>query len=57
VASNEIGVIHALCFIFEACSGYLDTKKIGKKNERFLLLVKFKKFLSKCKYIPMLEEY
>jgi hypothetical protein len=57
VTSNEIGVIHALCFIFEACSGYLDTKKIGKKNERFLLLVKFKKFLSKCKYIPMLEEY
>lgn len=57
ITTNEIGVIHALCHIFDACSGYLNSKKTNRKNEKFLILAKFKKYLFKCKYIPMLEEY
>lgn len=57
ITNNETGVINAFCCILEACSGYLDSKKTNRRNERFLLLVKFKSYLAKCKYIPMLEEY
>lgn len=57
ITNNEVGVIHAFCIIFETCIGYLDSKKVSRNNERFLLLVKFKNYISKCKYIPMLEEF
>jgi hypothetical protein len=55
ISNNEVGVINTFCSLLEACIGYLDSKKCSKKNERFMLFVDFKKYLSRCKYIPMLE--
>lgn len=57
ITTNQVGVIHCICQIFDACSEYIDSKKISKKNQKFFLLVAFKKYISKCKYVPMLEEY
>ena len=39
---GEIGVINLVCTILETCQGYLDSKKVLGRNQRFLLLVEFK---------------
>ena len=57
IKNNELGVINAVCSILDACSGYLDSKKMNKNNERFMLLANFKRYIFKCPYIPMLEEF
>lgn len=57
ITCNELGVINSICTTLDACVNYLDSKKISKKNERFNFFVRFKRYISKCKYIPMLEEF
>lgn len=55
ISNNETGVVNAICSILEACVGYLNSKKINRNNEKFMILVEFRRYMSKCKYIPMLE--
>lgn len=50
-------MINAICNILDACVGYLDSKKVNKNNERFMLFANFKRYIAKCSYVPMLEEF
>lgn len=42
MGKGEVGVINLVCTVLETCYGYLDSKKVSTKNQRFLLLVEFK---------------
>jgi hypothetical protein len=42
LGKGEVGVINLVCTVLETCHGYLDSKKISTRNQRFLLLVEFK---------------
>lgn len=40
--SGELGVINLVCTTLETCHGYLNSKRIPARNQRFLFLVEFK---------------
>ena len=39
LVKNDLGVVNIVCTVLETCQGYLSSKRVSSRNQRFLLLV------------------